>query len=301
MSNITLLVTCIVFGIGLRMSRQFPDAAPATLNAFIIHISLPALIMLQIHSVSLRPQLLLSVAMPWIMFGLAVGFFYLLARWFSFSRATTGALMLSGGLANTSFVGLPMIEAFFGKSDMGTGILIDQLGSYMVLNTLGITIAALYSTGPTSASSILKRIAVFPPLIALIAAFVLMPVDLPAWSSDLLKRLADTLVPLALVSVGLQVRFEQVKNVKVALATGIGFKLLLAPAALTLLYFGLLGSSNEASRVTIFEAAMGPHIGGSIVAVQHNLNPPLVSLMVGIGITLSFISLPGWSYLLHRL
>jgi malate permease and related proteins len=301
MSNITLLVTCIVFGIGLRMSRQFPDAAPATLNAFIIHISLPALIMLQIHSVSLRPQLLLSVAMPWIMFGLAVGFFYLLARWFSFSRATTGALMLSGGLANTSFVGLPMIEAFFGKSDMGTGILIDQLGSYMVLNTLGITIAALYSTGPTSASSILKRIAVFPPLIALIAAFVLMPVDLPAWSSDLLKRLADTLVPLALVSVGLQVRFEQVKNVKVALATGIGFKLLLAPAALTLLYFGLLGSSDEASRVTIFEAAMGPHIGGSIVAVQHNLNPPLVSLMVGIGITLSFISLPGWSYLLHRL
>jgi malate permease and related proteins len=281
MSNITLLVTCIVFGIGLRMSRQFPDAAPATLNAFIIHISLPALIMLQIHSVSLRPQLLLSVAMPWIMFGLAVGFFYLLARWFSFSRATTGALMLSGGLANTSFVGLPMIEAFFGKSDMGTGILIDQLGSYMVLNTLGITIAALYSTGPTSASSILKRIAVFPPLIALIAAFVLMPVDLPAWSSDLLKRLADTLVPLALVSVGLQVRFEQVKNVKVALATGIGFKLLLAPAALTLLYFGLLGSSDEASRVTIFEAAMGPHIGGSIVAVQHNLNPPLVSLMVG--------------------
>jgi hypothetical protein len=34
-----------------------------------------------------------------------------------------------------------MIEAFFGTSDMGAGILIDQLGSYMVLNTLGITIA----------------------------------------------------------------------------------------------------------------------------------------------------------------
>jgi predicted permease len=135
----------------------------------------------------------------------------------------------------------------------------------------------------------------------LIAAFMLMPFELPAWSSDILKRLADTLVPLALVSVGLQLRFEQAKDVKVALTTGVGFKLLLAPAVLTLLYFGLLGSTDEASRVTMFEAAMGPHIGGSIVAVQHNLNPPLVSLMVGIGIILSFLTLPGWSYLLHRL
>jgi malate permease and related proteins len=125
--------------------------------------------------------------------------------------------MLSGGLANTSFIGLPMIEAFFGKSDMGTGILIDQLGSYMVLNTLGITIAALYSAGSTSGSAILKRIIVFPPLLALIVAFMLMPFDLPAWLSDILKRLSDTLVPLALVSVGLQLRFEQVTNVRLAL------------------------------------------------------------------------------------
>jgi predicted permease len=70
---------------------------------------------------------------------------------------------------------------------------------------------------------------------------------------------------------------------------------------LTVLYFGLLGSTDEVSRVTMFEAAMGPHIGGSIVAVQHNLNPPLVSLMVGIGIMLSFVTLPGWSYLLHHI
>jgi malate permease and related proteins len=301
MSNIVLLAACILLGFGLRKSHRFPDAAPATLNAFIIHISLPALIVLQIHHIAMKPELLLSVAMPWMMFVLAVGFFYLLSRWLHFSRATTGALMLSGGLANTSFVGLPMIEAFFGRSNMGTGILIDQLGSYMVLNTLGIIIAALYSDGPTSASSVVRRIIVFPPLLALLTALALTPVDLPDWSTDILKRLADTLVPLALVSVGLQLRFEQVTDVKVALATGLSFKLLLAPAALALLYFGLLGSTDETSRVTLFEAAMGPHIGGSIVAVQHNLNPPLVSLMVGIGITLSFITLPAWSFLLHRL
>jgi predicted permease len=69
---------------------------------------------------------------------------------------------------------------------------------------------------------------------------------------------------------------------------------------LALLYFGILGTTEETTRVTLFEAAMGPQIGGAIVAVQHGLNPPLVSLMVGLGISLSFLTLPLWSYGLHH-
>jgi predicted permease len=130
MNNIVLLFLCLLFGIALRMMRRFPDNAHLSLNSFIIHISLPALIILQIHHVSLRPEHLFSIAMPWIMFSIGVGFFWVLSARLRFSRETTGALMLSGGLANTSFVGLPMIEAFFGASGMATGILIDQLGTF---------------------------------------------------------------------------------------------------------------------------------------------------------------------------
>jgi predicted permease len=127
-----------------------------------------------------------------------------------------------------------------------------------------------------------------------------MPFEFPIWVADALKRQGDTLAPLALVSVGLQLRFDQTSGLKTALATGLGFKLLLAPAVLALLYFGILGTTEETTRVTLFEAAMGPQIGGAIVAVQHGLNPPLVSLMVGLGISLSFLTLPLWSYALHH-
>jgi len=70
---------------------------------------------------------------------------------------------------------------------------------------------------------------------------------------------------------------------------------------LALLYAGILGRMEEITRVTLFEAAMGPQIGGAIVAIQHGLNPPLVSLMVGLGISLSFLTLPLWAYVLHQL
>ena len=39
---------------------------------------------------------------------------------------------------------------------------------------------------------------------------------------------------------------------------------------------------------------MGPMIGASIVAIDHELDPPLVTLMVGLGIPLSFVTLPVW-------
>ncbi len=51
-------------------------------------------------------------------------------------------------------------------------------------------------------------------------------------------------------------------------------------------------------RVTVFESAMAPMIGASIVAMDHDLDPPLLTLMLGVGVALSFLTLPVWWYLL---
>ena len=48
----------------------------------------------------------------------------------------------------------------------------------------------------------------------------------------------------------------------------------------------------------LFEAAMGPMIGGAIIAIEHDLNPQLVPLMVGVGTILSFFTLSMWWYFL---
>jgi hypothetical protein len=101
-----------------------------------------------------------------------------------------------------------MIEAFYGKSGIATGILIDTLGTYLILSTLGVTIACIYSRGTASACGALVRIVAFPPLIAVSLAMVLNDVAYPAWLTDTLARLGGTLAPLALVSVGLQLRLD---------------------------------------------------------------------------------------------
>ena len=301
MSNIILLFLCMLIGMALRRYGRVPDNAHAAINGFIINVSLPALTLLQIHGIKLQPTLAYAVAMPWLLFTIAAMFFMAISKFLKFTPATTGGLILVAGLGNTSFVGLPMIETFYGSSGMPIGILIDQLGTYLVLSTLGIAVAALSSSGTASQGGILRRIGTFPPFIALFGALLLLPVDYPDWLIVVLRRLGDTLAPLALVSVGVQLRLDQLNGIKLPLSIGVAFKLLVGPALVMLVYVGLLRADGNVVQITLFESAMGPMIGASIVAIQHGLNPPLITLLVGVGITASFLSLPVWWYVLQGL
>ncbi len=299
MSNLILLVACFVLGMALRRAGKLPERAPAAFNSFIIHISLPALTLLYVHDLRWNPSYGLAAAMPWLHFGLGAGFFWAVGRALKLPRPTIGALMLTGGLGNTSFFGLPMIETFYGKEGLATGIIADQLGSFLTLSTLGILFANLYSSGATSAGAIIRKIVLFPPFIALLAALALIPVDYPLWAVTVLKRLGDTLAPLALVSVGFQLRLGHLAGNSRNLAIGLLFKLLLAPLALFLLYVELIGAGGQVIQVTLFEAAMPPMITAGIIAAEHDLDPPLANLMVAIGLLLSFFTLTGWWWVMR--
>ena len=294
MTNLAMLVACLFAGMLLRRFKKVPENAHAALNGFIVHVALPALILAQIHGLHFSPALILPVAMPWLLFAFAAAVFVGVSHLSGMSRATTGALIMTAGLANTSFVGLPMIETFYGTQDLSTGILIDQLGTYLVLSTLGITVACMFSAATASPREILFRIMKFPPLIALFAAFLLGAVEYPPWLMGLFHRIGDTLSPLALVSVGLQLRLDQLRGNRLPLGLGLGFKLVLGPLLLALLYVGVFGQRGETTQVTLFEGAMGPQIGGAIVAMQYGFNASLITLMVGVGIALSFLTLPVW-------
>jgi predicted permease len=300
MANLILLVLCLAAGLLLRKSGRFPAGSPAALNSFIIHVSLPALALLHVHAIRLDASLWFPATMAWVLFGAGLLFFHLLGRVLKLSRPTVGALMLLCGLGNTSFVGLPMIEAYYGKAYLGIGLIADQLGSFLVLSTFGILIAAIYSSGEISPRQVAKRVLLFPPFEAMLLALLLSPVPFPPWLSTVLQRLGDTLTPLALTSVGFQLSLRGLRGQLRPLGLGLLYKLVFGPALLTLLFVVILGGQGATVQVTLFEAAMAPMITAGIVAVEHDLNPPLVTLLLGIGIPLSFLTLPAWWWLLQR-
>ena len=109
------------------------------------------MILLHIHRLPIDASLIYPIVAPWILFGMGVALFITVAKLANWSAQTTGGLILSASLANTSFLGLPMIETFYGVSFLRVGILIDQLGTDMVLSTLGIIVAVIYSSSYSKA------------------------------------------------------------------------------------------------------------------------------------------------------
>jgi predicted permease len=206
-------------------------------------------------------------------------------------------LSLVGGLGNTSFVGVPMVEALQGKGGIPYALVIDQAGTYMVLSTLGMLVVSLYCSTASSPSQVFKKIYTFPPFIAMCLAFLVMDMSYPIWLVATLKRLGEMLAPLALLSVGMQIRLGDLVDNKRALAVGLTFKLLMCPAMVLIGFWLLHIEVNKlSSHVILLESAMGPAIGAGIVASQNSLNPALTSLMIGVGVPLCLITVPAWSY-----
>lgn len=298
MSAFALLLLCLGLGALMARSQRFPRQSPAVLNAWILNIALPALVLIEIPRLQWSADLWFPILAPWVvMIGAMLLFGWLGAR-LGWERSLIGCVILVCGLGNTAFLGLPMIQALRGPEALATAVIADQLGSFLALSTLGMWVAARYSGADARGGELLLRVLRFPPFIALIAGFVVAGLGGWAPAAELvLARLAETLAPLALFSVGMQFRLRALRESQQAAALGLGWKLLLAPAILAGLAWSL-DLAAASSSVGVLQAAMAPMITAGILASEHDLKPALASALVSLGILLSFVSVPLWHLLL---
>ena len=294
MTNLLLVFICLCLGLLCRRSTQFPDNSATILNNYVIFVALPALILKEIPSLSMNSEALLPVMMAWGVMLVATIAVLLCARFFSWSRSLTGAMLLVCVLGNTSFVGLPLLEAHLGAAAIPYGILYDQLGTFLALNTFGIAVASLCSDGNTGINpALFTKILRFPPFIALLLAFLLRPFEYPAWCFEILSRLASTLVPVVMVAVGLQWQLRPERKQLLPLALALFIILIFKPA----FSFGVLkglGFEGFVAQVVVLEAAMPAMISAGALAVSHNLAPRLAASIVGYSLLFSLGSVWLW-------
>lgn len=298
MENFVITIACLLIGILIRRLPQFPPESGRAFNMFVIYISLPPLVLLKVSSLSFSGDLIVPAIMPWAMLAVSALTVLFLARIFGWKREITGSLLLLVPMGNTSFLGIPMVRAFFGEQAVSYAVLYDQLGSFLCLATYGSLILALYgdSAARPTVRSVLLRIITFPPFIAFILALAFRSAAYPLVLRTFLETLASTLVPVVMIAVGFQLTFRLEREVMAPLGIGLCLKLVAAPV-LALLICRVFGLDSEAARVAVFEAGMPPMVSAGALAIIAGLSPALTAALVGLGIPLSFLTLP----LLYRL
>ena len=293
MEPFIITVAYLLIGFALKRVPAIPENAGVVLNQYVIYVALPALVLFRIPDLVFSSQLLVPVFMPWIMLLLSAVLVLALSRLLGWNRETTGCLFLLVPLGNTSFLGIPMVTAFFGPQAVPYAVLYDQLGSFLALATYGTVVLALYASAGVrpSVAGIIRRVLTFPAFLALVIAIALKGWTYPAPLASLLGTLAATLVPVVMVAVGFQLSLKLSRSDASALGTGLGLKLIVAPLA-ALLLCRLARLDSEAAAVSIFEAGMPPMITAGALAFSANLAPRLSAALVGFGIVASFVTLP---------
>jgi predicted permease len=292
MGSILLLLS--FFGLGFllrrRMGEELRLSAALLLNRYVVYVALPALILVYLPGIRLDTALILPEASAWGIYAVSVGIILLSSRLAGWSPGITGALLFTAPLGNTSFLGVPMTLAFYGREGLPTTLIYDQIGSFLILSTAGIFLLSLYSGNRFSLRKALLRMIRFPAFIALIAALFL-EAPFSGIPGTLLSGLAATLSPAAMIAVGLQLRLRFPRHERAPFLFALGLKLLLAPLLL-LLIFRLLGLTDLTAKVSVFEAAMAPMVSSSTLAILAGLEAEFVASVLGYGILTGFITVP---------
>jgi len=210
MENFVLIAVFVTLGILFRRLKAFPPETVQVLNMFALYVSLPAVILLKVPQIKFSGEALLPIAVAWSALLLSVAAVFAAARLLKWPRDVTGVLLLVVPLGNTSFMGVPIISAFFGEDALRHLIVYDQFGTMLIFATYGSLILALYGKdGSASLKHVARRVFLFPPSMALAAGLALLP--LGGYSpvvERLLQNVAMTLTPLVMTAIGFQLRLQ---------------------------------------------------------------------------------------------
>ncbi len=296
---IVFITILLFFGAGISLQRLFhiPKSLPLSLNTYVINVALPATIILSIPKLTLDHTILFPIASYWL--GLLVLWFITagLCKRFQWGKEIQCVMFIMTGLGNTSFLGFPMINAFFSEEAMAYAVIYDQLGSFLSLSIVAtIVIAAFSGVGKKpSMGSLIFKVMRFPPFIVLVTG-LLLPIEIVTEPLiPFLKVLSQTIVPCTMISIGLMFKFRIDRQYAKPLSCILAVKMLLLPIMVAVggAFFTI---EPLAYTVTIFEAAMPPMVTGAAILISAGIATELAVATLGVGTLLSFITLPALAW-----
>lgn len=302
MVNFILIAFCIAAGMLAKAVRLMPADAHKTINLWVLYVAMPAVSLKYIPQIQWSTQMLLPVASSLIVWMGSWLFMEGYCRYKGYSQRSRSALELASGYSNTSFVGFPLVAAYLGEQNLSIAIICDQ--SMFILFSIAGVIAAVKGggskAGEVSTATVLRRLVTFPPFIGSMLALVLSSFMDLSPAEPFFDKLAVTVSPLALFSVGLQLKFKGWRHELPQISMALLYKLLIAPA-LVLAVVIAMGLKGNIPAVSVLEAAMPALVTSSILAEQYHLNTRLVNLIIGVSILAGFFTTAFWNEVLRWL
>lgn len=293
-----ILLLLFILGIVAQLFPVLPKDIHRKINQFILFVPLPAIVLTKIPFLTITHEVIFPIASAWIIFLVSAIYGYVFCKVFDYDKKTMACIILCCGLGNTSFVGYPFLKYFYGEESLKYAIFVDQPGSFLILSTFGVLVATYFSAANFKAKDIIIRLLKFPPFLVFIIALFIPKNWIEGTTFDVLSFIGKWMIPLAILSLGLQFKLSLKTIPWKKLMAGVFYKLLLAPFIIYVLFYFILHKNGELYSISILECAMPPMITSSLLATEYELDKDLANALPTFGIVFAIPTLLFWKWLL---
>ena len=264
-------------GIGLLIGRRM-GLDPAPLAKVAYFILAPAFFFDLLRDADVASEVVAQMAIVMgittvvvALLGLAAG------RLFRWGYSITAATVLVAVYGNVGNFGIPIVAFAFGENSLplaGISFLIINFAAFMI----GVTAATWRTSSPTRA---VFR-ALTTPTVAVLPIAMLFNVNdfrLPIFADRAITLLANAMIGVMLVTLGVQLAGMQRPRFTNAVWISSGLRLLIAPAVAAAAA-AAIGLSGVPEGVTILQSGMPAAVFAALIAIEHDLEPDLVTTTV---------------------
>ena len=268
----------IIIGIGALLDRFFDIDLP-TLSKLNFYIFVPALIFIKILDSTLSVKemsniVLFSVTLVFVLFVLSIFVFKLKPY-----RDRQTILSMGTFFFNSGNFGIPFVVLAFGNRHISTIAMILMVQNFLTF-TLGIWLLEKDGEG-TGPVKIMVRFLKVPAILSIILALILRSLDLEliATLKVPLNYLGNGLIPIALLTLGVQLARARLGSNLVPLSGSVLMRLVISPLVAWAL-IPIFGITGELATVLIVTAGLPVAVNTYILAAEYGKDEELASQQV---------------------
>lgn len=294
---ILAILLIIALGFLAKKTKLLQKEDAQKINQIIFYFTLPAFVFLAIlqarldFSLAIIPVFALAISLVCAGVALGVGRSWL-------APATLGGFIIASSVGNTGYLGFPIAREIFGQANVIKAVFYDHLGSVVFIFTIGLLVAETYGERDAKVHR-LKELLTFPPLLAMLAAFLLRGVALPAFFLAGVRYLSNATIPLIMFSLGLTLEPGKAGKYKLALFLLILVKLFLGPA-LVIMSSKFVSLPPVTLGVLALEAGMPSALICLVFGLRYKLDMDFLPAAIMVTTLVSMVTIPLWQILVVR-
>ncbi|WP_423792457.1 AEC family transporter [Methanocaldococcus indicus] len=298
---ILTIITLVLFGYLLKFFNIVEEEHSKILSRIVVHLTMPATIFLTILKNLNSSEIFTFLKLPIVIiitFSFCGLLAYIVGNYLlKLDRESLGGFILVCMLANTGFLGYPVILGLFNTEGLVRAIFCD-LGSVFVTMLLGSYVGIKFGCG--EGKNIIVEMIKFPPLVVGILSIILVLFNfdlnyLPKFFLKSLEYLSSATVPLIMLSLGLSLSPRAIKYSIVLSFIVCIFRFILSPTSAYILssIFNITGLEK---KVLLVESSMPSAMMSFVLGSIYNLNIKLISSAIFITTLTSFLVIGFWEF-----